>query len=179
MWIIRYPLSPLRQNRTWPTAISASTRSLASSPLLSGPLGRSPFFSFIPSGRNRRLSCSLSLSLSSRSVRYPGFFYPLASPFLPSHSVLFRQRRSLPPRAARRFSPIPTALESLTCRRVNFVRGLVTIEPSRKSTVRHCATPVWIKFASLKDAVGREEKRKKRKNKGNRGHFVIFPQRAM
>lgn len=26
MWIIRYPLSPLRQNRTWPTAISASTR---------------------------------------------------------------------------------------------------------------------------------------------------------
>lgn len=38
------------------------------------------------------------------------------------------------------FSPIPTSLESSTRCRVNFVRGLVTIEPSstpeRKSTVR-------------------------------------------
>lgn len=58
-------------------------------------------------------------------------FFALA-PFLLSRSVLFRRWRSLPPRVVQTL--FDSILES-SSRRVNFVRGLVTIEP-RRSEIR-------------------------------------------
>lgn len=126
MWIIRYPLSPLRQNRTWPTAISASTRirsSLASSisSLLFHPPYETAGFHALVSLR-ARLPLLLSSSFfhpdpSSRSL------FHLLVPFYFDGGGRYRRELcagSLP----------DSALES-PARRVNSVRGLVTIEPSR------------------------------------------------
>jgi len=81
----------------------------------------------------------LAFMLSSRSALTLSAFFTLAllpslhSASLPSRSVLFRQWRSLPPRAVQTLCD--STLES-PIRQVNFVYRLVTIEPSpRRSEI--------------------------------------------